>query len=236
MIFHRSRIKKNNYEIKLNNTSVQQVKFTKFLGIIIDNKLNFINHISYVKSKISKGMGIILKARKYFNKCVLINLYNTFIFPYLIYCLEIWGNAFDTHLQPLMKLQRKIIRIITFSPYMLDAGPLFKELKILPLKKLVIQRIGLQMHKYSSKTLPLAIMDLFTTNDSIHNYNTRHKDNIRHPIGKREYMYRNFTFTAVYVWNHIKNNTNINCNTPYSKFKHILRDHLLLHDITLRLT
>ena len=236
MIFHRSRIKKNNYEIKLNHTSVQQVKFTKFLGIIIDNKLNFINHISYVKSKISKGMGIILKARKYFNKCVLINLYNTFIFPYLIYCLEIWGNAFDTHLQPLMKLQRKIIRIITFSPYMLDAGPLFKELKILPLKKLVIQRIGLQMHKYSSKTLPLAIMDLFTTNDSIHNYNTRHKDNLRHPIGKREYMYRNFTFTAVYVWNHIKNNTNINCNTPYSKFKHILRDHLLLHDITLRLT
>ena len=30
---------------------------------------------------------------------MLANLYNAFILPYLIYCVEIWGNAVDTHLE-----------------------------------------------------------------------------------------------------------------------------------------
>ena len=70
MIFHRSRIKNNNYNIEMGNTTVQQVNFTKFLGVIIDDKLNCIHHISYIKNKISKGMGILLKARNYLNNTV----------------------------------------------------------------------------------------------------------------------------------------------------------------------
>ena len=85
MIFHRSRIKNNNHNIEMGNTTLQQVYFTKFLGVIIDDKLNFIHHISYIKNKISKGMGILLKARNYLNKTALINVYTTFIYPYLIY-------------------------------------------------------------------------------------------------------------------------------------------------------
>ena len=45
------------------------------------------------KKKIAKGFGIILRAQKFFNKKTLFNLYHAFIFPYLIYCVEIWGNA-----------------------------------------------------------------------------------------------------------------------------------------------
>ena len=85
MIFHRSRIKNNNYNIEMGNTSLQQVNFTKFLGVIIADKLNCIHHISYIKNKISRGMGILLKARNYLNKTAF--LYNTFIYPYLIYCI-----------------------------------------------------------------------------------------------------------------------------------------------------
>ena len=51
----------------------------------------------------------------YFNNSVLINLYNTVVFPYLIYCVEVWGNALSTHIQPLIKLQNNIVRIITYS-------------------------------------------------------------------------------------------------------------------------
>ena len=68
----------------MGNTSLQQVNFTKFLCVIIDDKLNFIHHISYIKEKISKGMGILLKARYYLIKAAILNLYNTFIYPYLI--------------------------------------------------------------------------------------------------------------------------------------------------------
>ena len=74
MMFHRSRIKNNNYNIEMGNTTLQQLNITKFLGVIIDDKLNFIHHISYINNKISKGMGILLKARNYLNKTALINL------------------------------------------------------------------------------------------------------------------------------------------------------------------
>ena len=40
------------------------VESAKYLGIIIDRKLNWIDHITYVKNKISKGMGIMYKARQ----------------------------------------------------------------------------------------------------------------------------------------------------------------------------
>ena len=87
MIFHRSRIKNNNYNIEMGNKTLQQVNFIKFLGVIIYDKLNFIHHISYIKNKLSKGMGILLKAWNFLNKTALIRLYNTFIYPYLIYCI-----------------------------------------------------------------------------------------------------------------------------------------------------
>ena len=54
-------------------------------------------------------MAILLKARKVFKKSVLRQLYYSYIFPYLIYCCEVWITASQIHLQPLIKLQKKII-------------------------------------------------------------------------------------------------------------------------------
>ena len=109
MIFHRARIKTNSIKLALGKSALKHVTFTKFIGVIIDDKLKFDNHISYIKNKISKGLGILIKARKYLNRRILLNLYYTFVYPYLIYCVEIWGNTCNIYLDPLTKLQKKII-------------------------------------------------------------------------------------------------------------------------------
>ncbi len=180
-------------------------------------------------------MGIIIKARKYLNKRVLVNLYNTFILPYLLYCIEVWGNACDSHLDPLIKMQKKIIRIITFSTYSAHSEPLFVELKILPIKKLVLQRIALQMFKFHHGTLPFVISNLFRTNDSVHEYNTRNKHSLRQPLAKREYMYKNFSFVGVYVWNYIISKTKISTTTTYGVFSSNLKQYLSHNNITYRI-
>ena len=87
---HRARIKTDSIKIALGKSRIKQVPFTKFLGVIIDDKLNFDNHISYIKNKISKVLGILIKAKKNLNRRILVNLYYTFVYPYLIYCVEIW--------------------------------------------------------------------------------------------------------------------------------------------------
>ena len=88
-VFHRARMKLHNDSIKLkiDNTNIKEVQCIKYLGVILDNKLSWIQHISYVKSKISKGIGIMYKARNYVNKNALLGLYHSYIYPYLIYCI-----------------------------------------------------------------------------------------------------------------------------------------------------
>ena len=115
MVFHRAKHKNYKINIEINKVVIEQVKHTKFLGVIFDDNLNWSNHISYINSKIATGVGIICRAKKYFTTTALVNLYNAFIFPYLIYCVEVWGNALSIHLTPLLKLQKKILRIITFT-------------------------------------------------------------------------------------------------------------------------
>ena len=134
--------------IKINKVQIEQTKHTNFLGVIFDGNLCWSNHISYINRKIAKGIGIICRAKKYFNTSALINLYNAFVFPYLINCVEVWGNALGTHIQPLVKLQNKIVRIITYSYHTTEQ--LYTITRILPLKILVKQRIGLLMRNYKT--------------------------------------------------------------------------------------
>ena len=230
MFFHRGRRKSNICSPILNNVSLERVQCTKFLGIIIDDGLKWTNHISYIKNKIAKGFGIILRARKFFNKKTLLNLYHAFIFPYLIYCVEIWGNAANIYLDPLIKLQKKIIRVITFSQYLAHTNDLFVQLQILPFKKLVIHRIGLQMFKNNLGYIPKAVKSLFTTNSDIHKYNTRNRDKMRSAYGKHEFMYSNFRFVGIHIWNYILDHLDINVTLP--KFKKTFKTHILADNFT----
>ena len=47
------------------------------------------------------SIGIILRASKFLTKATLCKIYYTFIFPYLMYCIEVWECAKSVHLSPL---------------------------------------------------------------------------------------------------------------------------------------
>ena len=101
MMFHRTRVKHiTNFKIHISNNVIHRSMNTKFLGVIIDSKLNWAAHILYIKIKNSKSIDIIFKIRNFLDKHSLRNMYFTFIYPYLIYCVEIWGNTNETHLKP----------------------------------------------------------------------------------------------------------------------------------------
>ena len=63
MIFHRKRNLTPSVNLKIDNEVLSEVKKTKFLGVIIDNKLTWKEHITYICCKIRRGIGILLKAR-----------------------------------------------------------------------------------------------------------------------------------------------------------------------------
>ena len=73
MVFHRGRRKLHgNFDLCIDNVKIKETLTMKYLGVIIDSKLNWISHITYVKNKVAKGIGIIRRARqcvsqKFFN-------------------------------------------------------------------------------------------------------------------------------------------------------------------------
>ena len=88
-------------------------------------------HIDYVASKLSKVVGIFIKIRHYLPKHILSTLYYTFAYPYLIYCNILWASTYVSNLKRLDIIQKKLIRIITFSMPYCHSSPLFKKLKFL---------------------------------------------------------------------------------------------------------
>ena len=64
----------------------------------------------------SKSIEIMYKARQFFTKKALLMLYHAYIYPYMTYCIEVWGCASQTQLNCLLLLQKKTIRT-SFSHY-----------------------------------------------------------------------------------------------------------------------
>ena len=61
MVFHRSRIKTNDVNVIMQQNIIERVNSTKFLGLIIDDKLKWHEHIQQVTHKIARSVGILCK-------------------------------------------------------------------------------------------------------------------------------------------------------------------------------
>ena len=128
IIFRSRNIATQDVHINVKNVTIDKVEYTKFLGVIIDEKLSWKQHIEYVRKKLSKSTGILSKARKYLPKECLKTLYYTFAYPYLTYCIHVWGKSFTTYIAVIAKVQKRLIRIITNSHYREHTSPLLKKI------------------------------------------------------------------------------------------------------------
>ena len=86
MVFHRAKLKIDKHAtIKMSGVFLQRTNSLKYLGVIIDHKLNWTQHnyIAHVRNKVSKGIGIIYRARNYLTKNNLMSLYFSYIYIYI---------------------------------------------------------------------------------------------------------------------------------------------------------
>ena len=230
MIFTLKKSVDANTNIIINDAIIKRVYKTKFLGLILDSNLSWREHIKHIKSKLSKGTGILLKARKYFKISTLVTLYYSFLYPYLTYCTEVWGSANITDLNSLFKVQKRIIRIIVSAKFKEHTGPIFSKLKLLRLSELYEYSIVLFMYKYINDMLPPIFNNIFILNSDIHQYTTRQSEKFRVPKGKLSMSKRSIKYKGVLLWNNISDN--IEYHHGIFTFKKQLKNYLLLHSTT----
>ena len=236
IIFHRARLKLHNttIDLQMGDCNLNKANNLKYLSVIIDDSISWVHHITYIKNKISKGIGIMSKASKYLQRKSLLTLYYSYIYPYMIYCIEAWGNASNCHLDQLYKIQKKVIRLISFTNYDISSATTFKKLEILPLNKLVYNRIGIMMYKYFNNLLPPAINDLYVSNNDVHKYSTRQKHLLYINRSNINVYEKSFGNTSVRVWNALQ--SKIDVNVPISKFKKSSKNYLQDNSLVLKYT
>ena len=227
MVFSRNRklYNSNDVTIFVNNKQVKQVNKTKFLGVIIDDSLNWAPHIDYIKSKISKTIGILYKARTRLYTDSLKTLYTAMVYPYLSYCVTIWGYTYKKYINKLYIIQKKILRLITFSEYRAHSKPLFLELKLLNIYQIYTYFTCIFVFKYYQILLPDIFKNVFEINANVHNYNTRNSQNLRSQFVETKICSFSVSVQGPSQWN--KLNDHLKQLKTLPQFKKQLRKYLL---------
>src|SRR6218665_1741185 len=105
-------------EILIESYPIKRVSHVKFLGIILDEHLTWRKHIDLVHGKSAKMIGIMRRLKHALPSNTIRTLYNAFILPYFSYGLIVWAGGYKTLLQPLLLLQKKVVRIIAGTHYL----------------------------------------------------------------------------------------------------------------------
>ena len=231
MVFHtKGRDFSTQVDVTICHKIINQVSYVKFLGVTIDSTLSWSEHIRITKTKIAKGIGMLVKARKFLCKSTLTTIYNSFIYPYLLYGIEVWGRANRCHIDSLFKMQKKAIRIIASANYRAHTEPLFLSLQILPLHKIYIFAVSKLMYRYSNRCLPPMFNEMFLSNHQVHSHMTRHCQKIHVPLCRTAMLQRTFRYKGAIIWNHISRHVTHNCSI--ATYKHNLKQFVLNNDLS----
>ena len=163
--------------LRLGTQSIKQVKHTQFLGLHIDDKLKWSEHLKHVKSKLSSSLFAIRTAKNILSIDQLKTLYNSMFYPYLDYGIILWGVAAQNLIKPIEILQKKAIRLLGNSTYNATTAPIFKSLNLLNVKDINKLQMYKLLYKLHDNTLPKTLKDMFTPNYEIHQHHTRNRNN-----------------------------------------------------------
>lgn len=207
----------------LNNDVITRLHHVNFLGVLIDDKLTWNVHISHISKKISKGIGIICKAKKVMECKTLRTLYFSFIHPYITYGIEIWGRSAAVHLNTILRLQKKAVRLIKSVNRWSESAPLFLDLEILTVYQIYQYQVLTFLYKFKKQTLPSIFFNFFEKLNP--NRDTRNNSLLRVPLMNSSYSQRSLRYQGVLVWN---NNVNkLHFDITYVTFKKQVRQHIM---------
>ena len=191
-----------NLKIILNNEEIKKAEMVKYLGVLVDSKLKWANHINHLSMLISRNIGIINRVKLYLDKKSLLLLYNSLVLPYINYCCVVWGFTFHTYVNKIDILQKRIIRIIDNQPRLAHSEPIFKSLQLLKVKDFAKQQLILIMHRHLTGNLPTSMLNLFSLarQQTINMRNRRHFQEI---YTAKLYRTRTVSWYGPRLWNEI---------------------------------
>ena len=175
MIFTRNRLSKSqtNTPLVIKGIEIEKCSETRFLGVIMDEKLTWATHIAAIKSKMAMFTGILYRLKSTLPLKVRLAIYHSFIQSHLNFCSLVWGFAAKSHIDSLFRKQKAGIRAVMpgqvtthynegLTPT--HTKPFFTEHKILTVQNLIAKNAVslLLKSEFCSQKVPLLINEPFS--------------------------------------------------------------------------
>ena len=192
-------------ELSIVNKVINNVTQTKFLGLYIDYKLSWNKHINNLITKLIKNTYLINTSKRLIPGWAKCSLYNAHIKSHISYGILLWGPmCTKRNIDKLFKIQKKNIRSITNSKYNAHSNPLFYETKLLKIQDIIEVELARFSYQYQHSALPNSLKNLFRSNESMHQYNTRQKRLPRIEKHTRAIFNKSFLNKSIINWSMIK--------------------------------
>jgi len=167
-----------------NDKYIEDAVHLKFLGIQIDNHLNWKNHIDQIIPKLSAACCMVRQMYCFCNNDTLRSIYFAYFHSIASHGIIFWGNSFYS--------KKRIIRIMVGAHPRTSCRRLFKKLEILTVRSQFI---------YSLMSFFIGNQEKFQTNSSEHNINTRYKHHLHRPVANLSCFQKCASYSGIRIFN-----------------------------------
>lgn len=211
--------------IVLGDKPISKVECATYLGLQIDNKLNWYNHYESLYKKIIPLIGQLFRCRSFLDESSKYKIYNSFFLTQITYMLPIYGTCNKTTFKKLETLQNKFCKILFEMNYRTPSTELYNRLKILPIKALM----QLEQAKliYRIKNNQQKLNNEIRLRNTVHSYQTRQNLEIYYKTPRTELGDNNPLHQAFKTYNNLPDSVK-NCATEGLFIKNIKK--LLQHN------
>ena len=162
--------------LKLSGQILTPSKWVKYLGVHLDEHLNWKSHTATVATKLRRANGALSKLRHYVPTQILVNIYHAIFASHTRYASQIWGLCDNSVTHRILTLQNFAMRLITFNGPRVSATPLYADLEILKFFDQVKVMNILYVHKYLNGNLPRDTLETLEFKKINHSHVTRAND------------------------------------------------------------
>ena len=211
--------------LNLDDIAIKHSSTVKFLGLYVDSHLTFKAHIKKLCTKLCQIAGIIRSAGRYLGKNHKLLLYNCLVLPHISYCCLLWGINYDSNLQCILKMQKRLARTILGLNYRDSVTHRFKDIGMLSIYSIVTYKSIIFAHKHINNAKPKILKDLLKVRAP---NVTRNLDTFDVPFTRHIYRKHTSRFFVPEAWNKLLQPCKLGMDVKLTTIKNNVKTHLLL--------
>ena len=193
--------------ITVNGTKISRVTDSKYLGLTLDDKLNWCKHIDELNEKLSKTIQAYKIVTSFINTRAKYMLYYAYFYSRIQYGCEIYSTAQNQKLKAIQVKQNRALKVLFRKDFYTPTTELHKELNV-PLVKDIGKMNCLKLvHKIIHKQAPEAFDNYFIQNKDIpgRRAGTRQDNDLATSQFRTNTAKKTFRYRGAYFWNSVSN-------------------------------